>query len=243
MKFKAALNYQFSYQIRAFLIYSAIYITSAIIFPLIGLYFSNTTEVIKSDVLISPLVFMVILMAVGSKIAFNLFVQNSTSRQTIFLSLLVSNGVIAIMTTVLNMLLITITNHFSNGSLQLYNFIGKIYRNDPFFGIVATCFFVFFSAGLLGMLITTFSQRFLTTTKLLVSAGIVFLGIILSIVYQFCNEQLQQSFQTFVPRLFGFTGNQPQVSSFMLTVVIVIILEAVFLYLMNRHREIKTKTA
>lgn len=84
MKFKTALQYRVIYQVRSLAIYFGFYALFGILFPLIGLLFSNDVNTVSSDAVIPCLVFMGILSFLGVNTDFKLFIQNGLSRWTIF---------------------------------------------------------------------------------------------------------------------------------------------------------------
>ena len=65
MKFKTALQYRVIYQVRSLAIYFGFYALFGILFPLIGLLFSNDVNTVSSDAVIPCLVFMGILSFLG----------------------------------------------------------------------------------------------------------------------------------------------------------------------------------
>lgn len=67
MKFKTALQYRVMYQVRSLAIYFGVYALVGILFPLVGLLFSNDVNTVSSDAVIPCLVFMGILSFLGDE--------------------------------------------------------------------------------------------------------------------------------------------------------------------------------
>ena len=83
MKFKTALQYRVIYQVRSLAIYFGFYALFGILFPLIGLLFSNDVNTVSSDAVIPCLVLWGYYhFRVNTD--FKLFIQNGLSRWTIF---------------------------------------------------------------------------------------------------------------------------------------------------------------
>lgn len=84
MKFKTALQYRVIYQVRSLAIYFGFYALFGILFPLIGLLFSNDVNTVSSDAVIPLSGFYGDTIILGVNTDFKLFIQNGLSRWTIF---------------------------------------------------------------------------------------------------------------------------------------------------------------
>ena len=133
MKFKTALRYRVIYQVRSLAIYFGFYALFGILFPLIGLLFSNDVNTVSSDAVIPCLVFMGILSFFGMNTDFKLFIQNGLSRWTIFLVNFVSNAILSLVGSLAVLVLIKVFSGNFISHFQLSMKLIDVYAQGNFF--------------------------------------------------------------------------------------------------------------
>ena len=133
MKFKTALRYRVIYQVRSLAIYFGFYALFGILFPLIGLLFSNDVNTVSSDAVIPCLVFMGILSFLGVNTDFKLFIQNGLSRWTIFLVNFVSNAILSLVGSLAVLVLIKVFSGNFISHFQLSMKLIDVYAQGNFF--------------------------------------------------------------------------------------------------------------
>ena len=234
MKFKTALRYRVIYQVRSLAIYFGFYALFGILFPLIGLLFSNDVNTVSSDAVIPCLVFMGILSFLGVNTDFKLFIQNGLSRWTIFLVNFVSNAILSLVGSLAVLVLIKVFSGNFISHFQLSMKLIDVYAQGNFFMSWLLFFILLMLSGSLGLLAGVFNDRIDGVKKL-----IVLLGTIAQLGGAPMRLRMLHILQTMV----GYQSTGFTVLPLLLTISCFVGINLGLAYLLNKHREIKRVNA
>ncbi|MDU2463755.1 MAG: hypothetical protein E7D10_00320 [Enterococcus faecalis] len=243
MKFKTALRYRVIYQVRSLAIYFGFYALFGILFPLIGLLFSNDVNTVSSDAVIPCLVFMGILSFLGMNTDFKLFIQNGLSRWTIFLVNFVSNAILSLVGSLAVLVLIKVFSGNFISHFQLSMKLIDVYAQGDFFMSWLLFFILLMLSGSLGLLAGVFNDRIDGVKKLIVLLLLLMIPILLGTIAQLGGAPMRLRMLHVLQAMVGYQSTGFTVLPLLLTISCFVGINLGLAYLLNKHREIKRVNA
>ncbi|MBO0482949.1 hypothetical protein [Candidatus Enterococcus courvalinii] len=243
MRIKTAITYRLLYQAQSLAIFFAFYLLFGVLFPLIGIFMANSTEVIQSDALFPSLIYMFILAFIGNNTDFKLFIQNGFSRKTIFIINLISNMILAFIYSGILCLLVKFLDQTVRPDFRLSLTLINQYTNDGFFLNWFVLFVLLMLASSLGFLAGIFNDRFTGLKKLIFLVLLLIIPVVLAMGIQLGGEVARAYFFHFIQRIIGYSTNGLAIAPLVTTLTVLVLVNSGLAYLLNHHREIKRVNA
>ena len=239
MKLKAALQYRMIYQLKSLGIFYLYFIGFAVVLPGLAMFFSNTSATAESELTLSALIFAIILSVIGIRSDFKLFIQNGLNRLHIFVSNLISNFVIANVIVLAMAAFRLIFKTFFSDHFDYQFMILDFYQPKTLFSQYLLLFLIIFWGMALGLVIGLFLDRFSFIVRLLIGGGVLLFPILFGTVFTTLSEAGKDNVLTNLAHTLGITENGLKAGPLMLTLFILICVNLVLAYLMNRRRELQ----
>ena len=234
MKLKAALQYRMIYQLKSLGIFYLYFIGFAVVLPGLAMFFSNTSATAESELTLPALIFAIILSVIGIRSDFKLFIQNGLNRLHIFVSNLISNFVIANVIVLAMAAFRLIFKTFFSDHFDYQFMILDFYQPKTLFSQYLLLFLIIFWGMALGLVIGLFLDRFSFIVRLLIGGGVLLFPILFGTVFTTLSEAGKDNVLTNLAHTLGITENGLKAGPLMLTLFILICVNLVLAYLMNR---------
>lgn len=239
IKLKAALQYRLRYQLKYLGVFYLYFIFFAVIMAGIAIFLFNGTDSAQSELTLPALIFAIILSVIGIHSDFKLFLQNGMNRWHIFISNVMTNFVMShviVLTMVFFRLMLKtfLSHHFDYMFIIL-----DLYQPKTLLSQYLLLFLVIFWGMVLGLVVGLFFDCFSFVTRLLIGAGIILLPFLFGTVFTTLSAASQHQVLANLAHILGLSNDGLNVIPLMTTLFILIFVNLILSYFMNRHRELQ----
>lgn len=239
MKLSTAFAYRLKYQFKSLAFFFGYFCLFAIGFPLIGILFAGADSQVNSDILFASFIFIFIISLFGVGSDFKLFIQNGMSRDSIFLSYLISNATISAFLSGIIILFKLLTNTFLTQNFKITLFLSDLYTSDnPLISFLFLFLFFLFGASLASV-VGTFNDRVSGYKKMLVLASLVVIPFGFGLLLQLGGHSFRSNTLNFFTTILGINANGFDIIPVSLTLITLIMTLSLITFLMNHKREIR----
>ena len=238
-----AVKYRLSYQFKSLLYFFGYLAFFSILFPVIGILASGSAESIRSDILFASVIYFWVIAFVGAASDFKLFIQNSVSRFTIFWSNIISTLIISVITSVILRLIVKTLDGLVIKNLSVSLKLVDIYTNGHTVTSLTFLTVLLIFASTLGSLAGTFNDRFSNTVKILVILGLIMVPSVIGISLNLLGAEIRLHLLNMLKFIVGYSKDGMNVLPILLTLLVLIGMNSLLTFLLNRKREIKRVNA
>lgn len=240
MKSKTALIYLLRKKSISGMFYFGFFLFFTLVIPtVIILLTTDNAGIVEVDLGLSALIYTVIAAFIDRGNDFKFFIQNGMSRRNILLTDILSNIIFSL---VFSLILMALDKLFSLPLISFFRFTNILvdpYTHGAIFSSTLFLFVLLFLANTFGMTAGIFNDRFSGFRKILILLAIGMIPLCLVILFQLLKADHQWRIVSLLGKFVGVTSTGLQLPPFLLTLTVIVAVDILISYLLNRRRELQ----